>query len=80
MAWQGWLEFDVIKSAEKINIPVQIIHSKTAAIRQGAETFYAKLTAQKNIIWIENANQFDFYDGETRVNEAVKQSAKWFAK
>jgi uncharacterized protein len=79
MAWQGWLEFDAIKQAEKINVPVQIIHSKTAAIPQGAETFYSKLTAPKKIIWIENATQFDFYDGEKQVNEAVKDSAKWFA-
>lgn len=80
MAWQGWLEFDAIKSAEKIKVPVQIIHSRTAAIPQGAETFYAKLNAPKNIIWVENANQFDFYDGKTQVADAVKQSAKWFAK
>jgi uncharacterized protein len=80
MAWQGWLEFDAIKSAEKINIPVQIIHSKKAAVPQGAETFYAKLNMQKNIIWVENANHDDFYDTETQVNDAVKNTAKWFAK
>jgi uncharacterized protein len=80
MAWQGWLEFNAIKSAEKINIPVQIIHSKTAAIPQGAENFYGKLNSPKNIIWVENATQFDFYDGENQVNESVKQSVKWFAK
>ena len=80
MAWQGWLEFDAINSAEKISVPVQIIHSKTAAIPNGAETFYAKLNVPKNIIWIENATQFDFYDGETQVNGTVKQSVNWFAK
>ena len=80
MAWKGWLEFDPIRNAEKIKIPVQIIHSKTAAVPNGAELYYSKLNAPKNIIWIENATQFDFYDGEQLSNEAIKQSAKWFGK
>lgn len=80
MAWKGWLEFDAISSAEKINIPVQIIHSKTAAVPNGAEAYYSKLHGTKNIIWIENATQFDFYDGQSLTTEAVKQSAQWFAK
>lgn len=39
MAWKGWLEFDAITAAEKINIPVQIIHSKNAAVPNGAESY-----------------------------------------
>ena len=80
MAWKGWLEFDPIRNAEKINIPVQIIHSQTAAVPNGAEFYYSKLNSPKNIIWIENATQFDFYDGEQLSAEAVKQSATWFTK
>jgi fermentation-respiration switch protein FrsA (DUF1100 family)/ketosteroid isomerase-like protein len=80
MAWKGWLEFDPIKQAEKVNIPVQIIHSKTAAVPNGAELYYSKLNSPKNIVWIEKATQFDFYDGEQLSTEAVKQSAKWFEK
>ena len=80
MAWKGWLEFDAISPAEKISIPVQIIHSKTAAVPHGADLYYAKLRSPKNIIWIENASQFDFYDAESLTNEAVKKSTHWFAK
>lgn len=80
MAWKGWLEFDPIRNAAEIKIPVQIIHSKTAAVPNGAELYYSKLNSPKNIIWIENATQFDFYDGEQLSTEAVKQSAKWFGK
>lgn len=80
MAWKSWLEFDAITPAEKINIPVQIIHSKTAAVPNGAELYYSKLHSGKNIIWIKDATQFDFYDGEVQTTEAVKQSVKWFTK
>ena len=80
MAWKGWLEFDAITSAEKINIPVQIIHSKTAAVPHGAERYYSKLRSTKNIIWIENAAQFDFYDGEELTTKAALQAVKWFEK
>lgn len=81
MAWKGWLEFDAITPAEKINIPVQIVHSKTAAVPNGAELYYSKLRSpRKNIVWVENATQFDFYDGEKLTDQAAKQSANWFAK
>jgi fermentation-respiration switch protein FrsA (DUF1100 family) len=80
MAWKGWLEFDPIKNAQKIKVPVQIIHSKTAAVPNGVELYYSKLNSRKNIIWIENATQFDFYDGEELTTKAVTESAKWFTK
>ena len=80
MAWKGWLEFDAITTAEKINIPVQIIHSKTAALPNGAESYYSKLRSTKNIIWVENATQFDFYDGETLTTKATLEAVNWFAK
>jgi fermentation-respiration switch protein FrsA (DUF1100 family)/ketosteroid isomerase-like protein len=80
MAWKGWLEFDAITPAEKINVPVQIIHSQTAAVPNGAESYYSKLRSTKNIIWIENAAQFDFYDGEELTTKAALQAVKWFEK
>lgn len=81
MAWKCWLEFDAITPAEKISVPVQIIHSRTAAVPDGAELYYSKLHSPvKNIVWVENATQFDFYDGEKLTDQAAKQSAEWFAK
>lgn len=81
MAWKSWLEFDAIAPAEKISIPVQIIHSKTAAVPDGAELYYSKLRSPaKNIVWVENATQFDFYDGEKLTEQSAKQSVEWFAK
>ena len=35
-----------------------------SAVPNGAELYYSKLRAPKNIIWVEGASQFDFYDGD----------------
>ncbi|HZF64517.1 MAG TPA: nuclear transport factor 2 family protein, partial [Chitinophagaceae bacterium] len=78
MAWQGWLEYDPIQLASKINIPVLIVHSKTAAIPQGAEMFYNNLKGSKNIIWVDKAIQFDFYDQEPYTTNAAGEAMKWY--
>lgn len=80
MAWKGWLEFDAVSTAGRIDVPVQIVHSRTAAVPDGAELYYSKLRAPKNIIWVEGASQFDFYDGEELTERAVKESARWFGR
>jgi fermentation-respiration switch protein FrsA (DUF1100 family) len=80
MAWKGWLKFDPIAFADKIKIPVQIIESKTAATPQGAEEFYNNLKETKNIIWVDKAIQFDFYDQEPFTSNASAETAKWFHK
>jgi hypothetical protein len=78
MAWKGWLEFDPIQYAVKINAPLQIIHSQSAAVPQGAEQFYKNLKGAKNIFWVEKANQFDFYDQEPFTTIATNEAVKWF--
>lgn len=78
MAWQGWLDYDPIAYASQINIPVLIIHSKTAAVPQGAEMFYKNLKSAKNIIWLDKAIQFDFYDQEPYTTNAAGEAMKWY--
>ena len=78
MAWQGWLEYDPIQFASQIHIPVLIVHSKTAAVPQGAEMFYNNLKGSKNIIWVDKAIQFDFYDGEPYTTNAAGEAMKWY--
>jgi fermentation-respiration switch protein FrsA (DUF1100 family) len=62
----------------KINIPVLIVHSKTAAVPQGAEMFYNNLKGSKNIIWVDKAIQFDFYDQEPYTTNAAGEAMKWY--
>jgi fermentation-respiration switch protein FrsA (DUF1100 family) len=78
MAWKSWLQFDPVQYAGKINIPVQLIHSPSAAIPMGAEEFYKNLKGTKNIIWVDKASQFDFYDQEPFTTNATNEAVKWF--
>lgn len=78
MAWRGWLEFDPVQLASKINVPLQIIHSQSAAVPQGAEQFYKNLKGTKNIIWVDKAIQFDFYDQQPYTTNAANEAGKWF--
>ena len=80
MAWKGWLQFDPIQYASKINIPVQLIHSQSAAVPMGAEEFYKNLKGAKNVIWVDKASQFDFYDQEPFTTNATNDAVKWFRK
>lgn len=64
MAWRGWLEFDPVSLAGSIRTPLLIIHSRKAAIPEGTEKFFKGLKGEKQIIWIDKADQFDFYDRE----------------
>jgi fermentation-respiration switch protein FrsA (DUF1100 family) len=78
MAWKGWLEFDAAGTAGRVNVPVQVVHTRTAAAPGGAGLYYSKLRAPRNIIRVEGAAQFDFYDGEGLTDRAVKESARRF--
>ena len=49
-----------------------------SAVPTGAELYYSKLRAPKNITWVEGASQFDFCDGEQLTDEAVEEEARWF--
>lgn len=80
MAWKGRLEFDPISTAGKVNVPVQIIRSRTAAVPNGAQLCYSKLRSPQNITRVEKATQFDFYDGEQYTGDAVEAAARWFGE
>lgn len=78
MSWKGWLEFDPISVAKLIDTPIQIIHSQSAAVPQGASQFYADLGGVKQMLWLEGASQFDFYDNQLFTSQAISEAAKWF--
>jgi uncharacterized protein len=78
MAWKGWLEFDPVQYAGIISIPLQLIHSQSAAVPMGAEEFYKNLKGTKNIIWVDKASHFDFYDQEPYTTNATNEVVKWF--
>lgn len=74
MSWPGWLEFNPMTSAKQITSPVLIIQSEEAALPDTARAFYGDLSGKKEIYWMKGT-QFDFYDGEEQVREAVEKAS-----
>ena len=74
MSWPEWLTFNPMPQAKNINVPTLFIHSEKAAIPQGARQFFQNIpTNNKKFVWLENRTQFDFYDQEKTVKQAVSQ-------
>ena len=76
--WRGWLTFDGVQVAPRLEQPFLMVHSEAAAIPQGAHRFYARLRAPKHELWLDNVTQFDFYDRPAPVTAASDAVAAHF--
>jgi len=76
MAWAEWLTFEPIPSADRIGVPVLIVHSESAAIPVGARRFAERLRGPHEFVWLPDRTQFDFYDQEPTVTESVDHVAR----
>lgn len=71
-SWAEWLTFNPMPVAKQINVPTLFIHSEKAAIPDGAREFFAAIPVQnKQMNWLSDRTQFDFYDQEKTVNESI---------
>lgn len=71
-SWAEWLTFNPMPIAQKIEVPTLFIHSEQAAIPQGARQFFAAIPGKnKQINWLSDRTQFDFYDREETVHQSV---------
>ncbi|MDB9517039.1 alpha/beta hydrolase [Roseofilum reptotaenium CS-1145] len=77
-SWEGWLTYDAITIADRLTKPVMIVHSQEAAIPQGAQQFYSRLSGDKQQLWLEEVTQFDFYDSPNAVTQASDAVAEYF--
>ena len=77
-SWSGWLTYDAISTADRLDKPVMIVHSEAAAIPQGAQEFYSRLSGEKEELWLDDITQFDFYDSPEAVTTASDAVAKYF--
>ncbi|MDY6902558.1 MAG: alpha/beta hydrolase [Cyanobacteriota bacterium] len=76
MSWKEWLTFNPMPKAKNINVPTLFVHSEKAAIPEGAKQFFQNIpTENKKFVWLENRAQFDFYDQDKTVNQAVYEVA-----
>jgi uncharacterized protein len=80
-SWAEWLTFNPMPVAKQIKVPTLFIHSEKAAIPQGASQFFAAIPVRnKQINWLPNRTQFDFYDQEQTVNESISLIASRLKK
>jgi uncharacterized protein len=71
-SWAEWLTFNPMPIAPKIKVPTLFIHSEKAAIPQGARQFFAAIPGKnKQMDWLPDRTQFDFYDQAQTVNQSV---------
>ncbi len=76
-SWEPWLTFDGIAVAEDINQPVLIVHSEKGAVPQGAKDFYAGLSSEKDIVWLNDYDQQQLYFEQEAVSAAIDQVATY---
>lgn len=86
MSWEDWLTTDPMPTAEKLTIPTLMIHSDGAVLPQYAKNYYEKIAARdKKLYWMETElespyHQFNYYDQDAEVKEAVKEASIWFSQ
>ena len=70
--WAEWLTFNPIAKADRIKVPTLFVHSEQAAIPDGARQFFASIpTKNKQFVWLNDYQQFDFYDRQPAIQKAI---------
>jgi uncharacterized protein len=76
-SWAEWLTFNPMPVAKEIKVPTLFIHSQKAAIPDGARQFFAAIPVQnKQMEWLPDRTQFDFYDQAATVDQSISLIAK----
>lgn len=75
----GW---DIRKTASKINTPTLMVHADHAASGPNIpRTVFAKMKASdKQLVWLKNANQLQFYEDPLTIDRAADEVARSFHK
>lgn len=76
--WEGWLTYAPADNPKRLDKPLAIVHSESAAIPQGVQAFLAGFAGEATAEWLENVTQFDFYDNPEDVTRAADTMAEHF--
>lgn len=76
--WEGWLTYFPADNPQRLDKPLAIVHSETAAIPQGVRTFLAGFAGEATLEMLEEVTQFDFYDNPEDVTRAADVVADHF--
>lgn len=76
--WEGWLTYHPADNPQRLDKPLAIVHSESAAIPQGVRTFLNGFAGDATMHWLEGVTQFDFYDNPEDVERAADTVATHF--
>lgn len=76
--WEGWLTYHPADNAQRLDKPLAVVHSESAAIPQGVKTFLQGFAGDATMQWLEDVSQFDFYDNPEDVERASTTVAEFF--
>lgn len=76
--WKPWLTYDGIASAPRLEAPLLMVGSDAMALPMGAQTYVEQMRKAPRKLWLEGADQFDFYDREDVVRQAADAVAAHF--
>lgn len=70
--WAEWLTFNPMVKATEVKVPTLFIHSEKGAIPEGARQFFTQIpTDNKQFVWLNEYQQFDFYDGNSAMQKSI---------
>lgn len=76
--WEGWLTYHPADNPQRLDKPLAIVHSESAAIPQGVKSFLNGFAGTATTQWLEDVTQFDFYDNPEDVSRAADTMADHF--
>lgn len=84
MSWEDWLTTDPTVTAEKITVPILMIHSDGAVLPDYTKAYFKRIgSAEKELHWMPTEldspfHQFSYYDQDAEVNEVIERASAWF--
>jgi hypothetical protein len=79
MSYKAILAFETIPHAPAITAPTLVVHADNAITPDAARRHFAAIgTDAKELVWLGEANQFQFYDDPAVVDRAADAIATWF--
>ena len=79
-SWEGWLTYDAIQTADRLQKPILLVHSESAAIPQGAKEYARRMGGNASELWLSDVSQFDFYDQPDAVSASADAVSEHFVK
>jgi hypothetical protein len=79
LSWEAWLTYLPADHAPRLDKPLAIVHSEAAAIPDGVRAFLAGYAGEATVTWLDEVDQFSFYDREDAVDAAADRVAAHFS-